>query len=481
VTAVLWTFPAGPLLALLAASFLLRGYNLLYNAAFFDEALYIVLGQSVLQGTWQELAPFTWVGGMPLLYPLFASLFYSVGGLWGVRFLSVVLGTAAVYLLYLFARDAKFFAHEKQNQTAALFAAGFFSILAIPMHLSRLAIYDMISFTFLLYGLVLFQKALGLVNPAEWEREKTYFRAGLLLFLSFLAKYIVVILFPFISIWGFLYLMKGGMPRILQLAKYFVVPLALASIIYVIFNFQALLVFQENQLSDGEDASAQAILALFVQYAGWPFAIGCVGAVLLGLQKKFFQPAMLLSGAVVAPIIHVAIQNERTAGQHVFLSLLFLAPLVGYTAYMVWKWGSIEGRVLLICAFAVASFHSFGQQQELEQSWQDTRGIMEYVQEHTSRSSVLLTSEGDIPKLALPEAMRQHIFATHYFEYNGTDGIEAFRSAFEDEYFDMVLLNIENPDIPVQTIIQEFLVLPYEKTYEDYPFVVYKKVQPIVP
>ena len=93
--------PNNLLTLILLASFIVRVYNLNYNSPFLDEAQYLVLGKKVLQGHWQESAPFSWVGGLPLLYPPLVAIF-GIFGILGARFLNVIFGTVSVYLLYEF-------------------------------------------------------------------------------------------------------------------------------------------------------------------------------------------------------------------------------------------------------------------------------------------------------------------------------------------------------------------------------------------
>src|SRR3990167_9805010 len=128
-------FPYGPLVLIILIAFFIRVYNLAYNSPFVDEAQYIVLGKKVLAGHWQEAGPFSWVGGMPLFYPPLAAIF-GFFGIVGARFLSAVLGTLSVYLIYEFAKSIKLDETEKTNQTIGLISAALLVVLAIPIYLT---------------------------------------------------------------------------------------------------------------------------------------------------------------------------------------------------------------------------------------------------------------------------------------------------------------------------------------------------------
>src|SRR3989344_1398287 len=127
-------FPTGILALILLISLAIRVYNLNYNSPFLDEAQYIVLGQKVLAGHWQESNPFSWVGGMPLFYPT----------------LSAILGVLSVYLIYEFTKSLRFSSNESEDKVTGFIAGSFLAILTVPIYLSRLAIYDMLSFTLFL-------------------------------------------------------------------------------------------------------------------------------------------------------------------------------------------------------------------------------------------------------------------------------------------------------------------------------------------
>ena len=196
-----WLF-YNPLVLIILAAFLFRVINLNYNTPFLDEAIYIKLGEKVLEGHWQEESPFSWIGGMPLFYPSLSALFYNIGGLLGSRLLNVLLGTLSVYLLYGFTFKLHLSDISDNNEFIAGISAFLLAVMSIPVYLSRLAIYDMLSFTFFLAGLFFLLSGLADKKHGLWQKENFYFLSALSLFLSFLAKYTTLILFPLIAVWA---------------------------------------------------------------------------------------------------------------------------------------------------------------------------------------------------------------------------------------------------------------------------------------
>ena len=188
------------IIAILIIAFVVRVYNLNYNSPFLDEAIYITLGKTLFYGNFNDHTPFNWVGGMPLLYPTISALAYIAGGIIGSRLINVILGTLSVYLMYKFTQKLHFWKEEHLNKATGIFAALFLAISAIPISLSRLATYDMLSVTFFLGGLVFLLDALFKKNP------NSYFWSALCLLLAFLTKYTVLMFFPFILLLAYLYI-----------------------------------------------------------------------------------------------------------------------------------------------------------------------------------------------------------------------------------------------------------------------------------
>ena len=173
-----------PVVILLALG--LRLYNLYYNSPFLDEAIYVMLGEKFLAGTWQEDSPFSWVGGMPLFYPFFSAVAYNIGGIVGSRLLNVLLGVTSTYLIFLFVKNLNIFDERKHNVINGIVASLFFAIAPVPLWLSRLAIYDMLSYTFFMLNIVLLQAGI------QKNNRSFYFLAVLALFFSFLAKFYIL-------------------------------------------------------------------------------------------------------------------------------------------------------------------------------------------------------------------------------------------------------------------------------------------------
>jgi len=466
--------PNSLLIAILLISFIMRLYNLNYNSPFLDEAQYIVLGQKVLAGHWQEADPFSWVGGMPLLYPPVVAIF-GIFGIVGARFLNVIFGTVSVYLLYEFTKNLQLSKKEETNESIGLIAASLLGILAIPLYLSRLAIYDLPSFTFFLVGLVLLQKALLLQQPKLWQRENRFFFSSLFFLLSLLTKYTTFIFFPFILLWAFYTSRKQGKEALKQYIKYFAGILIAGTLLYFGWRFDALLHFLSEQVGAAQNQSPQ-IITQFAQYS-LPILILAILALPLIMLRKGRQtllPIMLLLGALIVPIVHLITNNVKAIDQQTFLSLIFLLPLAAYFFTFLLERAKVIGGFIVAVVFIGLFITSQVQLQKLQKSWSNTESIMNYLKSNTTNHEKLLSFEDDISILALPHLKEENIVGIYTYTYKDVSDKNAYNKALKDGYFDLILFNDERK-VDISSTVKNSLTNHYNEVYkEDHHFIVYK-------
>lgn len=470
-TFVKW--PTILLILILLVAFGIRVYNLNYNSPFLDEALYILLGEKVLGGHWQEENPFGWVGGMPLFYPPLAAFFSKLGGVVGARFLNVLLGTLSVYLIYEFSKALRITNNKNSNQIIGLIAAALLSVLAIPVFLSRLAIYDMLSFTLFLGGLVFLQQGIGLQQPALWYHEHKLFVAAVFFFLSFLAKYVTLTFFPLVAVWALLQSYRVSKKALRQVLTYFVVPLAVASIAYIVWNFQALRHFNVDQIGDSQNNS-RLILMQYFKYAGLPLLMALLGGILMIWKKQALLVSGLLLAALSVPVVHLLMNSSSAVHQHTFLSLIFLLPLVGYLLWYVVSFDRLIGTVATLFLVGLVFTRSFTQVQSLQTTWPNTTAVMRFVQSATTSHEKVLSFEDDVTVLMLKNLPASNITGIYNFQYKGVIEAEAYHLALADGHFNFVLFN-EHNEGSVGSAVKESLTSHYQVAYNMHPYVVYKR------
>ena len=167
----------------------------LQNSAFQDEALYLATGHWLLQ-EWSGGPPLTsapegWFTGAPQLYPVFAALLDSAGGLGLVRTASTVLLLATTAAVAWSASTASPEHPRRAAAGAALVVAATGPLLA----LGHFASMDAAAFACLAWALALGLHAVrrGAARPTWWGAG-----AGLLLGLAVLLKYTSGIAVPFV-------------------------------------------------------------------------------------------------------------------------------------------------------------------------------------------------------------------------------------------------------------------------------------------
>ncbi|OGY26539.1 MAG: hypothetical protein A2Z42_01435 [Candidatus Woykebacteria bacterium RBG_19FT_COMBO_43_10] len=464
-------FPTGLIILIILISFGIRVYNLNYNSPFLDEAQYIVLGKKVLAGHWQEADPFSWVGGMPLFYPTISAIF-SFFGILGSRLFNVILGTVSVFLIYLFSKSLGLSNDDKKNEIIGLISASFLVVLAIPIYLSRLAIYDMLSFSLFLLGLVLLVHATKIKNPEEMQMETRLFLSATAFSLSFLAKYITIISFPFILIWTLYYSKKLGKDRVLLFLNYFAAPLVIATAGYIVWNFPQLLHFIQDQASAPRNMSSE-IITQFARYLALPAFFAVFGTLGLAIKRKWFWVFTLTAAAVITPAVHLVLNNFAAAHQHTFLSLIFILPLAGYFLANFFVNNRWIGSVALIVVLGFSLGYSQAQLTQLQSSWPNTNSAMNYLKSTTSNHERVLSFEADVTKLALKDLDERKITGVFEFKYKKLSGETAYQQALTDSFFDLVLFNKETHE-EVGLAIKDSFTNHYALVYDEHTFAVYK-------
>lgn len=423
-------------LVIISAAFLIRVINLNYNSAFLDEATYIVLGKKILAGHFREVAgSVSWVGGLPFLYPPLSAIFFSMGGILGSRFLNVFLGTFAVFLIYYLAKSLSIFKEEEDNKIVGLLASSFLATSTIPIAFSRLAIYDILSFTIFLLALVAFSKAI-FKGERSW-----YIACALIFFLSFLAKYIVVIFFPLLLVLPlYLAAKTKDMEKIKGIFTYFWLPLILPLILYFGLNFSSLSEFILSQTQ--ERSPAIEILRTFWNFSWIAYVLSLGGIVFFFKEKHGFFIGLLFIISLIPLIFHILTGNNLSSHQHSFLSLIFVLPIVGaFLTFIIKKYAKVGIAVSLILVI-FNLVNSIPKVYALGSFWPNTKGATDLIQEKVSRDDRILAESGDVVTLALYDKVPpENVYGPFVFSYKDQDGLSAYLLAISDGYFNFIQLD----------------------------------------
>lgn len=462
---MLFRFPYIVLLIIAVAAFSIRAYNLFYNSTFVDEAFYVVIGQQILNGEFSKVAgAISWVGAFPFFYPFFSGLFYSLGGIVATRLFNVELGTISVILMFVFARSLKLFPDKFANNVTGLVAAAIMATAAVPIQLSRLAIYDMLSFTIFLLGLIFYVWALQ--KKDRWF----YLAAAITIFLAFLAKYIVLIYIPLFIVSGWFMDEKSRK----NFTFYFSIPLFLMTALYGIINLPKLIEYFSSQVGDPTTTYSD-VISVFWQFSLPLTLFAGISALLLWKSKKETIKALLFMG-LFPVFVHTVTKNNTSSEQHVFLVLTFLLPLVGaFFAYIFTK-NKLLG-ILVTSVFVLLNLaYSYPIVRDAESFWPDSTEAAEVIKNNVAGDDIILAEGSDTIYLGLGGAIPiSQVIGPFVFDYQGLEGRDAYLKAIDDRYFKLV--EIEKVYFSTQDIqaIEAKLAENYTIIFDDGKIRVYSR------
>lgn len=425
-------------LAIILLAFIARTVNLNYNSPFLDEAIYINLGKQILSGEIIEAAEnISWVGGFPFFYPLLSSLAYLIGKIVAARLLNVILGTASVYLIYLFTKRLSLFKHRRFNEIAGLVACAFFATSAIPIVFSRIAIYDTLSFSLFLFSLVIFQKAF------RSNKKKLYFYSAVILFLSYLAKYIILIFFPFFLLITLYFGRKKDIRKknkVVKIFKNFWYPFLFLNFVYFSLNAESLAGFYTGQVVAGEPVTQ--VLENFWKFTSIGYILA-LGSIYFFLDSRKIKIAILLIASSLLPLIsHAIAKNSISVQQHTTLSLIFLFPLAGAFFASIIKRYKYLGITAAFITVILSLSLSLPMIQDIQESWPNSDEAIRVLKSRMDKEDRILAEADDVIILAFyDDVPRDNIVGPFYFDYSGEEGMPAYKAAIEEGYFKYIELD----------------------------------------
>lgn len=456
---------------ILLIAFLLRVENLRYNSLFIDEATYIVRGKRILDGYIAEvIGDIAWIGGFPFFYPLLSALFYILGGIWATRFFSVLLGTGTVLATYVFTRELGFFRKTNSNVLAGILAALFMATSAIPITESRLAVYDMLTYSLFLTSLIVLRRAGRTRSPS------VYFSAAFLFFLSFLAKYVVIMYLPIFLLLPSVYAaLRGKRLALKQVVEYAVGPLALMMTFYIGLNSTRLYEFLTQQTIT-QEASVRVVINNFFE-SNWVLMILALFGVSLLLRKQLWVALILVSAMFLPLLSHMVSGNALSVSQHSFLSLIFAIPLIGGFLTLLLQRSRFMGLSLLCISLLANIIAGRHQITHAGTFWPNSRDAVEYLAKNVKPGDKLFVESGDTVTLELYDRIPvDDIVGPFSFSYSDKQGLAAYLAAIEDGYFRFV--EFEQTYISQEDLgrFENALQSGYNKVFDDGEIRIYERL-----
>lgn len=425
------------LLAVVALALFLRVYNLNYNSPTLDESSYILIGKlGVFSANWFEYNPATWMGGAFFLYPSFSALASLFGGIVGARALSALVGTAAVPLIYLLVRNLRVFAEGHLNKLAGIISAFLFTISALPLILSRLATYDILSFTFFILGLVFLEEIF-----LSRRLQLAPFAAASFL-LAFLTKYFAAAYFLLVVPAYFLIVWKNfnQKDRLIYLV-YFLAPLLVGLELYFILNFENLVVFWQEQVAAKDKTSL--ILSIFLSNVSITFVLASAALIYLFIEsrKKIILPLTIFFSPAIILLFHLSSGRAMALEKHAIFAVAAFLAIIGIASARILRDSLIIGICLTVALFILLGIDSYRRVLNFQASWPNSTQAMQFLKSRVTPSDRILAQEGSATVLLYDKIIPGQVNTLFSFDYKDLSGEEAYLEALRDRYFDYIQLD----------------------------------------
>ena len=453
--AVLERLARGDRLALVAILALQAGLAIrLKNTAFQDEALYIYAGHQQIDHVLHGVALYdnynTYFSGAPWFYPPIAGLLDSIGGLELVRLFSLACMLATTLAVAGVARHLF-------GRAAALPSALVFALAGPVLFLSHFATFDALSLA-LLAGATLVA-----VSPRQRCFLPSVAIGGLLAF-AFLAKYVALLFVPSIIAVALLCVTGSGWrvrARLTALAGVVAgsaVPLGLATVL-TSGHFIKGFFFSTASRNVTNPVSAGQLLD---HASGWlapTLAVAVAGAIIAMARRQRVGVLLLATGLL--PVLSQTISHELTSlDKHIAFGIFFLAPLGGLavsTALDADRRRRAVGATFVAVALGAVVYAGVGAgtARALYGDWSDSSRFVEVLRTQVRPASGrYLVEESEVPRYSLRRTIGGWQWTgTYYFQYKTRSGrlltgVDAYRAALRDRYFDLVALRF-GPTAPL--------------------------------
>lgn len=464
-------------------SFLTKVFNLNYNSPSSDEAVYVAIGNSILfKWNWAVYNTASWVGGHTYFYPIISSITYYYNGIVGSRLFNVVLISFTTYITYLLTNKliVRTFGglFKKRINFASLAAAIIVGFSATSFYISRLATYDMSSFTLMILGV--YYLVLSCDNKSDDHGKATnFFVSSLFLSLSFAFKYISMIYIPIIVIVSYFYVNRHFKKSLMHFWRfYFLAPLIMAIFVLSITQLKYLNTFVMAQVSR-ENIGVLDILEEFFRniYYLIPFII--IGNFGLAIKKHWKLILVEFALLFAAVGFHVVLGRTSALDKHSFLIIMTAAIFGSIGIYELIKkkvWLYIV-TALLILYIPINIYIS----NRYNYLWPNFYTAINYFEDNMNSSDRLLSENGSSIILTTNKGLSpQSVVTFDWFEYKNQTGEKAYRRALTEGYFDYIELESNSYSKPngyaaLNNLVMDNLDNNYSLVLENRDYKIFKR------
>lgn len=270
--------------------------------------------------------------------------------------------------------------------------------------------------------------------------------AAALLFVAFLAKYLVAIYFPFICVYVVLGAWLSLKPRLRPAVHdflWFVVPLSAACAGYAAVYLSPLLMLLSSSLHYGDLKSPDPLRDyVWTRPELWLL----VAAAAVGWRGVTIWRGRLVAvgGAAIIMAFQLVARPDFDFWKHSIYVVYFLAPL-GALAWLTVPQDTGTWRVTALATAGIAAVWAWSpaiqQANQLIEFYPNLNPSIAAIDANIAGSALVLTDDTALRYYLYPQMPPDHVVGPFAFAYRAQDGLEGYRLAIADRFFDAIVLD----------------------------------------
>lgn len=447
-----------------------------FLAGHMDEYGYLFVAKTLLAGL--DWPTHTYIFGSNISWYILGWGEAGFGGLVGARGVAALLGLLSLVGLYLFNKELW------QSHRIAFLATLIMAVSAGHIFISRLASYDVVSFTFFSLAMMpLLRSCKSDSSDTSPRYRYIHLCCGIVLLLgAVLAKYTTVAYLPFLG------LVMLFVAPVIAMVGGAMLTLGIAG--YLFMHWGELQVLYQVQISGthGENTTLNDILYRAAYYTGLPLLLTLIAIYHSLRSYNYSAQTKILSLLLVfsCPLLlyHLQSKNLISLYKHLNFSLFFLVSGAAWLMTRIYDHYRLNihsqaTSIRSIPVFLVALLFSYGLLnvyllKGMESGYPSMQGLLTHLQKNRLPGSSKILSEDPylFRYLAFDEMPQEQISETNWLD-NNKDGVHSHQDVLDalwDRKFNTVLLtDTIHPDKNSEyrsILLQRGYITHYEESYE---------------